>query len=392
MDKYILAIDQGTSSSRVFIFDEGGKIVAQAQREFTQYFPQADWVEHDPEEIWQSVSECLGDCLKSISPENIAAIGITNQRETTVVWDKISGKAVHHAIVWQSRQTERICQNLKNTGLENYVKKTTGLVIDSYFSGPKIRWILDKNEELQQQAESGQLLFGTIDSWLLWKLTGGNSHCTDISNASRTMLFDIHKCDWDDKLLQALNIPALMLPEVKESSGLFGETKLPQIFGKSVIPICGIAGDQQAALYGQRCINSGDIKNTYGTGCFMLMNTGSQAVQSANGLLTTIAWKIDGDITYALEGSVFVGGSAIQWLRDGLKILANANESEVMANSLTSNEGVYLVPAFVGLGAPYWQTKVRGATFGMTRSTTEKHLARAALEAIAYQSKDLLDC
>jgi glycerol kinase len=390
----ILAIDQGTSSSRVFIYDKDGQILSQSQEEFKQYFPQPGWVEHDPEEIWQSVKNCILKSLKNadLKPQQLKAIAITNQRETTIVWDKKTGLPVYNAIVWQSRQTDKICEQLKEAHLSEYVTKTTGLVIDSYFSGPKIKWILDHKKENQEKAEKGQLLFGTVDSWLLWKLTAGETHATDISNASRTMLFDIHKCQWDPKLLDAMNIPQSMLPQVKPSSGQFGTTKKSKLFDHCDIPICGIAGDQQAALYGQQCLKEGDIKNTYGTGCFMLMNTGAKAIQSKHGLITTIAWKIDQQVTYALEGSIFVAGSAIQWLRDQLEILDNTTESEAAAKSLSSNDGVYLVPAFVGLGAPYWQTQVQGAAFGITRGTSRAHLIRATLEAIAYQTRDLMHC
>ena len=391
MKQYILALDQGTSSSRAFLFDQEFRVVASSQKEFQQFYPQPAWVEHDAEEIWDSIHSCIQGCLKKakIQASQIASIGITNQRETTVVWERVSGKPIHRAIVWQSRQTESICLDLKKRGLEASVREKTGLVIDSYFSAPKIRWILDECNA-QAAAEAGELCFGTIDSWLLWKLTGGILHATDYSNASRTMIYNIHKLEWDDDLLNELNIPRAILPEVKNSSGLFGETDI-QLFDGASIPIQGIAGDQQAALFGQQCFEQGAVKNTYGTGCFMLMNTGTEAVQSKNGLLTTIAWSLNNEITYALEGSVFIAGAAIQWLRDGLKMIDEASESEALAEELVCNEGVYIVPAFNGLGTPYWQSEVRGACFGLTRATDKRHFSRAVLEAIAYQSRDLLE-
>ena len=389
--KYILAIDQGTSSSRVFLFDHNFSVVASAQQEFPIYYPQPSWVEQDAEEIWASVEDCLKKCLQQadVKAEEIASIGITNQRETTVIWDKKTGKPIYRALVWQSRQTEGICEKLRDKGLEQQVRDTTGLVIDAYFSATKIRWILDETQS-QLRAEAGELCFGTIDCWLLWKLTGGQVHATDYSNASRTMIYDIHNLHWDDELCAELSIPLCLLPEVKDSSGEFGRTNL-EVFGDCKVPIGGIAGDQQAALFGQACFDSGEVKNTYGTGCFMLMNTGTKAVSSENGLLTTIAWSLNGSVTYALEGSVFIAGAAVQWLRDSLKVIDQAEDSESLALELNSNEGVYLVPAFNGLGTPYWQSEVRGACFGLTRGSDERHFSRAVLEAIAYQSRDLLE-
>ena len=389
MSKYILSIDQGTSSSRVFLFNKKHQIISKAQKEFTQHFPYPGWVEHDAIEIWQSVYDCILLCLsqQSISFIDIASIGITNQRETTVVWNKSTGLPIYNAIVWQSRQTNEICQSLKEQGLSEIVHKKTGLLIDSYFSGPKIRWILD-HCKAQKQAEKGELLFGTIDSWLLWKLSG--VHATDYSNASRTLIYNIHSLEWDQELLDHLDIPKIMLPKVLPSSHHFGST-VSTLFNNHCIPITGIAGDQQAALFGQVCFDKGDCKNTYGTGCFTLMNTGTVPVNSKNGLLTTIAWGVNGEVTYALEGSVFVAGSAVQWLRDGLQIIDDASESDKLAVELDSNEGVYIVPTFAGLGTPYWKSDVRGACFGLTRGSDRRHFCRATLEAIAYQSRDLLE-
>jgi len=391
MSKYILSIDQGTSSSRAILFDKNAKIIAKAQQEFTQTYPQNGWVEHDAEEIWQSIENVVTDAIKlaKIEPGEIKSIGITNQRETTVVWNKKTGKPIYNAIVWQSRQTESICKELIDRGLNKTVKEKTGLLIDSYFSGPKITWILRNVEGAQQEAEEGNLLFGTIDTWILWKLSGGKVHATDYTNASRTMIFNIIDLDWDKDLLKSLDIPLCMLPIVQESASLFGETKCT-IFGDSQIPINGIAGDQQAALFGHQCVEAGEVKNTYGTGCFMLMNVGEDPIFSENGLLTTIACNSQGKPYYALEGSVFVAGSAVQWLRDGLKIIEDSSESEALANSLESSEGVIIVPAFVGLGTPYWNSDVRGAVFGLTRDSGREHFARATLESIAFQSKDLL--
>ncbi|MFS0821656.1 glycerol kinase GlpK [Bacillus sp. 1P02SD] len=392
METYILAIDQGTTSSRAIIFNEKGEIVHQSQREFTQYFPKQGWVEHDANEIWGSILSVIATSLAetNIKPEQIEGIGITNQRETTVVWDKVTGKPVYHAIVWQSRQTEGICEELRNNGYEQLFREKTGLLVDPYFSGTKIRWILDNVEGAREKAEQGDLLFGTIDTWLIWRFTGGKAHVTDYSNASRTLMFNIHELKWDQELLDILEIPGSMLPEVRSSSEIYGTTDGGHFFGHQ-IPIAGVAGDQQAALFGQACYEEGMVKNTYGTGCFMLMNTGKRVVLSDHGLLTTIAWGIDGKVEYALEGSIFVAGSAIQWLRDGLRMIPNAANSEEYATRVESSEGVYVVPAFVGLGTPYWDSDARGAVFGLTRGTTKEHLIRATLEALAYQTKDVLD-
>lgn len=392
MAEYILSIDQGTSSSRALLFDKEAKVVAKSQQEFTQIYPENGWVEHDAEEIWESIDNVIRACIKKadIKPTQIKSIGITNQRETTVVWNKETGKPVYNAIVWQSRQTESICEELKETNLSPLVKAKTGLLIDSYFSGPKITWILRNIKGAREDAKQGKLLFGTIDTWLLWKLTGGEVHGTDYTNASRTMIFNINTLKWDTELLKALDIPVSMLPEVKNSAGYFGETHCPT-FEKASIPINGVAGDQQSALFGHQCLEAGEVKNTYGTGCFMLMNIGPEPLYSKSGLLTTIACDKNGKPCYALEGSVFVAGSAVQWLRDGLKIIENSTETEKMAMSLKSSDGVVVVPAFVGLGTPYWNSDVRGAVFGLTRDTSREHLARATLESIAYQSKDLLN-
>lgn len=389
--KYILALDQGTTSSRAILFDEHGAIVHTAQQEFQQYFPHAGWVEHNAEEIWSSILSCIAAVLseKGIDSNQIAGIGITNQRETTVVWNKHTGKPVYHAIVWQSRQTNEICEALKEKGYNDKFRDKTGLLIDAYFSGTKVKWILDHVEGAREQAEAGDLLFGTIDTWLIWKLSGGKVHVTDYSNASRTLMYNIYDLKWDEELLDILGVPASMLPEVRPSSEIYGETQATLLFGSSV-PIAGAAGDQQAALFGQACFEEGMVKNTYGTGCFMLMNTGEKAVKSENGLLTTLAWGLDGKVTYALEGSIFVAGSAIQWLRDGLRMFRNAAESEQYAVRVDSTEGVYVVPAFVGLGTPYWDSDVRGAVFGLTRGTAKEHFVRATLESLAYQTKDVL--
>ncbi|WP_246064849.1 glycerol kinase GlpK [Melghirimyces algeriensis] len=388
----MLAIDQGTTSTRAMLFDHQGQIKGVSQQEFTQLYPQPGWVEHDAEEIWQSAQNVLEGVFKEsgIKPEQVAGIGITNQRETAVVWDKHTGKPIYHAIVWQSRQTAEICEELKQQGLEDLFRKKTGLVVDAYFSGTKVKWILDHVDGAREKAERGDLLFGTIDTWLIWKLTGGTVHVTDYTNASRTLMYNIHELDWDDDLLQVLDVPRKMLPEVKPSSTVYGWTEENAFLGHRV-PIAGVAGDQQAALFGQACFSPGMAKNTYGTGCFMLMNTGERAVHSSHGLLTTIAWGMDGKVEYALEGSIFVAGAAIQWLRDGLQILEKASDSEESAKRLESNEGVYLVPAFVGLGAPYWDMEARGAIFGLTRGTGRDHFARAALESLAYQTKDVLE-
>ncbi|MDP3131052.1 MAG: glycerol kinase GlpK [Bacillota bacterium] len=392
LDKYILAIDQGTTSSRAIIFDKDGKITCMSQHEFTQYFPEPGYVLHDPVEIWGSVSVCISECLMKakISPTQIAGIGITNQRETTVVWNKKTGKPVYQAIVWQSKQTSSICEDLKKAGKEELVHRKTGLLLDPYFSGTKIKWILDNVPGAQDAAVRGELLFGTIDTWIIWNLTNGKKHVTDYSNASRTLLFNIFEKRWDDELLAIFGIPASMLPEVHDSSKIYGLTAKNAFFGCEV-PIAGIAGDQQAALFGQTCFSPGDVKNTYGTGCFILMNTGTKPIRSSKGLLTTIAWGLNGEITYALEGSIFVGGSAVQWLRDGLKVIKKSAETEGYAKDVENNLGVYFVPAFVGLGTPYWEKDAKGAIFGITRGTKREHIVRATLEAIAYQTKDVLD-
>lgn len=391
MDKYILAIDQGTTSSRAIIFDRNTNIVESVQREFAQIFPEPGWVEHDANEIWLSVANVMMEAITNsgLRPEQIAAIGITNQRETTVVWDKETGIPVYNAIVWQSRQTSDICDWLKEQGAEQMIREKTGLVIDPYFSGSKIKWILDHVEGVRERAERGELLFGTIDTWITWKLSGGEAHVTDYSNASRTMLYNIHKLCWDEELLELFGIPAAMLPEVKPSSYVYAHTEEYYFFNRRV-PIAGIAGDQQAALFGQACWSPGMVKNTYGTGCFMLMNTGSSPVASKNGLLTTIAWGLDGKVEYALEGSIFVAGSALQWLRDGLKIIESAPQSEEVASKEPDSGGVYVVPAFVGLGAPYWDDRARGAVFGITRGTGRAELVRATLNSLAYQTKDVI--
>ncbi|TDQ28728.1 glycerol kinase GlpK [Tenacibaculum caenipelagi] len=387
--KYIIALDQGTTSCRTVILNKEEKIVAKTQQEFQQIFPQSGWVEHDANEILQTQLNTLQEAitLAKISPSEIAGIGITNQRETTVVWNKSTGKPIYNAIVWQDKRTANICEQLKETGLENYVRKTTGLVIDSYFSATKIHWILNHVQGAQEEAEKGNLLFGTIDTWLLWNLTKGKVHATDYSNASRTMLYDIKNLCWDETLIKELQIPTSMLPEVKPSSFHFGNYEL----GGIPIPIAGIAGDQQSALFGQACFSIGEAKNTYGTGCFMLMNTGENLKYSENGLISTIAWGINNKVYYALEGSVFVAGSAIQWLRDGLQIINNAEESELFAEKVTDENPVYVVPAFAGLGAPYWDMYARGAIFGLTRDTGKNHLIKATLQSLAYQTKDILD-
>jgi glycerol kinase len=392
MRKYILSIDQGTTSSRAILFNHDGEIVETAQREFEQFFPEPGWVEHDAEEIWTSVLSCIADvCRKAdISPQQVAGIGITNQRETTVVWDKNTGKPVYKAIVWQSRQTDPICKELIDAGYQDTFKKKTGLLLDPYFSGTKVKWILDNVEGAREKADKGELLFGTIDTWLVHKLTGGKRHITDYSNASRTLMFNIYDLTWDDELLDILQVPKSMLPEVRPSSEVYGKTVSYHFFGEEV-PIAGIAGDQQAALFGQACFEEGMAKNTYGTGCFMLMNTGEKGVTSDHGLLTTLAWGLDGKVEYALEGSIFIAGSAVQWLRDGLKMIDDAPQSETFATKVDSADGVYLVPAFVGLGTPYWDSDARGAVFGLTRGTTKEHFIRATLESLAYQTKDVLD-
>lgn len=391
MEKYILAIDQGTTSSRAIIFDRHTNIVESVQREFGQIFPKPGWVEHDANEIWLSVINVVMEAITNsgLTPEQIAAIGITNQRETAVVWDRKTGIPIYNAIVWQSRQTSNICDWLKEQGSEDMIRRKTGLVIDPYFSGSKIKWILDNVEGARERAENGELLFGTIDTWITWKLSGGEAHVTDYSNASRTMLYNIHKLCWDQKLLDLFGVPECMLPEVKPSSYVYAHTAEYHFFNQR-IPIAGIAGDQQAALFGQACFQPGMAKNTYGTGCFMLMNTGTKPVMSENGLLTTIAWGIDGKVEYALEGSIFVAGSAIQWLRDGLKIIDTAPQSEEVAALSKDSGGVYVVPAFVGLGAPYWDDRARGAVFGITRGTGRPELVRATLNSLAYQTRDVI--
>ncbi|MEH6990336.1 glycerol kinase GlpK [Cytobacillus firmus] len=391
MEKYILSLDQGTTSSRAILFNKKGEIVHTAQKEFTQHFPKPGWVEHNANEIWGSILSVIAGVFSEsgIKPEQIAGIGITNQRETTVVWDKETGAPIYNAIVWQSRQTSEICDDLKEKGYNDLFREKTGLLIDAYFSGTKVKWILDHVEGAREKAEQGKLLFGTIDTWLIWKLSGGKAHVTDYSNASRTLMFNIHELKWDEELLNILEVPKAMLPEVKPSSEVYAKTIDYHFFGKEV-PIAGAAGDQQAALFGQACFEKGMAKNTYGTGCFMLMNTGEKAVQSEHGLLTTIAWGLEGKIEYALEGSIFVAGSAIQWLRDGLRMLKDAKDSESYAKKVDSTDGVYVVPAFVGLGTPYWDSDVRGAVFGVTRGTSKEHFIRATLEALAYQTKDVL--
>lgn len=392
MEKYILALDQGTTSSRAMIFNKAGDIVHVAQREFTQIFPQPGWVEHDANELWGSILAVIASVLteSGIQPAQIAGIGITNQRETTVVWDKETGNPVYNAIVWQSRQTQDICEELKEQGYEELVRDKTGLLIDAYFSGTKVKWILDNVAGTRERAEKGELLFGTIDTWLIWKLSGGAAHVTDYSNASRTLMYNIYELKWDEELLELFTVPKSMLPEVRSSSEIYAHTDSSRFFGQH-IPIAGAAGDQQAALFGQACFESGMAKNTYGTGCFMLMNTGEKAVKSNHGLLTTIAWGLNGKVEYALEGSIFVAGSAIQWLRDGLRMIKDAKDSAEYASRVTSTEGVYVVPAFVGLGTPYWDSEVRGAVFGLTRGTKKEHFIRATLEALAYQTRDVLN-
>lgn len=390
--KYILALDQGTTSSRAMIINQNGEIIGVEQEEFEQIFPKPGWVEHNANEIWASILAVIAGVLlkTNISSKEIAGIGITNQRETAVVWEKDTGKPIYNAIVWQSRQTEDICKKLRKDGYQDMVKDKTGLLIDPYFAGTKARWILDEVDGAQERAEKGELLFGTIDSWLVWKLTGGKAHITDYSNASRTLLYNIYDLEWDDELLEMLNIPKAMLPEVKQSSEIYENTVPYHFFGEEV-PVAGIAGDQQAALFGQGCFEKGMAKNTYGTGCFLLMNTGENAVKSENGLLTTLAWGIDGKVEYALEGSIFVAGSAIQWLRDGLRMVRQSPDTENYATRIESSDGVYVVPAFVGLGAPYWDADARGAIFGLTRGTEKEQFIRATLESLAYQTRDVMD-
>jgi glycerol kinase len=391
MEKYILSLDQGTTSSRAILFNKKGEIVHVAQKEFTQIFPKPGWVEHNASEIWGSILAVIASVMSesNVKPEQIAGVGITNQRETAVVWDKETGLPVYNAIVWQSRQTSGICDELRAKGYNDLFRDKTGLLIDAYFSGTKVKWILDNVEGVREKADQGKLLFGTIDTWLVWKLSGGKVHVTDYSNASRTLMYNIYDLKWDEELLEILSVPKSMLPEVRPSSEVYAHTVDYHFFGQE-IPIAGIAGDQQAALFGQACFGEGMAKNTYGTGCFMLMNTGEKAVKSDNGLLTTLAWGVDGKVEYALEGSIFVAGSAIQWLRDGLRMLKNAADSESYASKVESTEGVYVVPAFVGLGTPYWDSDVRGAVFGLTRGTSKEHFVRATLESLAYQTRDVL--
>lgn len=392
MKKFIMSIDQGTTSTRAVLIDREGNIAASNQREFTQHFPRSGWVEHNANEIWSSVLSVVAGVMieNNITPADIDSIGITNQRETAVVWDKNTGLPIYNAIVWQSRQTADICFDLKEQGYEALFREKTGLVIDPYFSGTKIKWILDNVKGAMEKAENGDLLFGTVDSWIIWKFTEGAEHVTDYTNASRTLLYNIYELKWDEELLSILNIPKKMLPEVKSSSEIYGYTTKSHFFGYN-IPIAGIAGDQQAALFGQTCFNEGDAKNTYGTGCFLLLNTGEEPTSSNNGLLTTIAVGINGKVNYALEGSIFVAGSAIQWLRDNLEFFSDSKVSEQYARQVDSSEGVYVVPAFTGLGAPYWDSEARGTMFGLSRGTTKAHISRATLEAVAYQTKDVLD-
>lgn len=390
--QYMMAIDEGTTSTRAILFDRHGQIAGQAQREFHQYFPQPGWVEHDANEIWNAVQSVISDALidSEIQPYKVRGIGITNQRETTIVWDKRTGEPIYHAIVWQSKQTSAIADQLKADGRTEAIHRKTGLVIDSYFSATKIKWILDHVGGARERAERGELLFGTIDTWILWKLTGGRVHATDYTNASRTMLFNIQTLDWDEEILDWVGIPSVMLPEVRSSSEIYGYTA-GYTFSGVQVPISGIAGDQQAALFGQTAFDRGMVKNTYGTGAFIMMNTGNQPTLSNNGLLTTIAYGLNGEINYALEGSIFVAGSAVQWLRDGMRFFEHASESEKMAVDAETTGGVYVVPAFTGLGAPYWNQETRGAVFGLTRGTTREQFVRATVEAIAYQTRDVVD-
>ena len=388
--KYILAIDQGTTSSRTILFDHEGKIRSVAQKEFTQIFPKPGWVEHNPQEIWASQATTMTEALTNVNAKgsDIVAVGITNQRETTIVWDAETGAPVYNAIVWQDRRTADYCDELRAQGLTDKIRSKTGLILDPYFSGTKVRWILENVPGARERANAGKLRFGTVDSWLVWNLTGGRHHVTDVSNASRTLLFNIHTLEWDDEMLELLGVPRSMLPEVRSSSEIYGYTHA-RIFSFDV-PIAGIAGDQQAALFGQMCTQPGDVKNTYGTGCFLLMNTGEQAITSKNNLLTTIAWKIGDKVNYALEGSIFVGGSVVQWLRDGLKVIASSADSEALATSVPDNGGVYFVPALTGLGAPHWDPFAKGTITGITRGTEVGHIVRAALEGIAFQTMDIV--
>jgi glycerol kinase len=391
MPHFILALDQGTTSSRAIVFDEGGRPVAKAQKEYPQLYPQPGWVEHNPMDIWSSQISVAAEAIAraGIHSSEIAGIGVTNQRETTLIWDRATGQPIHNAIVWQCRRTADRCERLKAAGHAATIRAKTGLVVDAYFSGTKVEWLLDHVPGSRERAARGELCFGTVDTWLLWNLSGGRLHITDVSNASRTMLFNIHTRQWDDELLQLLNVPREVLPEVKPSSSVYGETDARH-FG-AVIPLSGVAGDQQAATFGQTCFTPGMVKNTYGTGCFMLMNTGERAVESPGGLLTTINWQVDGRTIYALEGSVFIAGAALQWLRDELKLISDAGESEALAESVSDTGGVYMVPAFVGLGAPHWDGYARGAIVGLTRGSNRAHIVRATLEAIAYQTRDVVE-
>ena len=388
MGTYLLSLDQGTTSSRAILFDREQNILGVAQKEFTQFYPREGWVEHDPMEIWSSQYGVMMEVIaqSGVNPAEIAAIGITNQRETTILWDRATGRPIYNAIVWQCRRTAELVDRLRAEGLEEHIRAATGLVPDAYFSATKIKWVLDHVEGAREKARRGEILFGTVDAWLLWKLTGGAVHATDVTNASRTMLFDIHALDWDDTLLSALDIPRAMLPQVRPSSEVYGYTDIQGVR----IPIAGMAGDQQAALFGQGCFSPGDAKNTYGTGCFLLMNTGKEIYQSKNGLVTTVAISLNGEVEYALEGSVFVGGAVIQWIRDGMHMIQDSCDSEYYAQKVPDNGGVYIVPAFTGLGAPYWDMYARGAILGITRGTTQNHIIRAAEESIAYQSADLM--
>jgi len=390
MDQYILALDQGTTSSRAVIVDKKGSLLAVAQKEFTQFFPKPGWVEHDANEIWETQAEMAKAAIakSGLTETQIAAIGITNQRETAVVWNRKTGEPIHNAIVWQDKRTSGYCDELKAAGKSDLIRQKTGLVIDSYFSATKVKWILDNVDGAREMAEAGELAWGTIDSWLIWKMTEGALHITDVTNASRSLIFNINTMQWDEELLELFTIPKSMLPEVRQSSEVYGHTN--EGFLEAKIPIAGIAGDQQAALFGQMCTKVGMVKNTYGTGCFMLMNIGEKPIVSKNNLLTTVAWKINGKTTYALEGSIFIAGAVVQWLRDALKIIKTSSDVEALANSVNSSEGVYLVPAFAGLGAPYWNQHAQGTVFGLTRGSTDAHIARASLEAIAYQTMDVL--
>jgi glycerol kinase len=389
MNQYILSFDQGTTSSRAIVFDKKGAIISVAQKEFTQIFPKPGWVEHDANEIWSTQLGVAAEAITKagLTVQNIAGIGITNQRETTVVWERATGQPIHNAIVWQDRRTAAFCDTLKD-GTDKVIQQKTGLMVDAYFSATKVKWILDNVSGARDKANRGELCFGTIDSWLLWKLTNGSVHATDVSNASRTMMFNIHSLQWDEDLLKIFDVPVSMLPEVRSSSEVYGHTQ--NLLTAHNIPIAGIAGDQQSALFGQMCTQPGMVKNTYGTGCFMLMNTGEKAIASTNNLLTTVAWKVNGVTHYALEGSVFIAGAVVQWLRDGLKIIRTSSEVETLAAEVASSDGVYVVPAFAGLGAPYWNQHARGTIVGITRGTTGAHFARAALDSIAYQTMDLL--